>query len=206
MITDRLPDGWGWNAEGIAEDWNDSDGSAGVTTTDSDDPNAGTEFGQEGDDYYGQSELEDLYTPDVDRSEVDDDGFQGEGSWMDFDKSEDGEGSRYDRGDSTNWVEDAALQFDTETVDELTVPDLDFTEIQEEVFSERGQTVLPENTDAEPTSTTAAPESTLPEGWLPTAPSSSSGTSGGTPGVSPLVIAAAAVVVAGAVAYGVSQS
>jgi hypothetical protein len=124
---------------------------------------------------------------------------------MDFQKDEDGAGSRYERGDSTNWVEDAALQFDTETVDELTVPDLDFTDIQEEVFSERGQTVVPEDTSAEPRSTTSAPESTLPDGWLPTAPESSSDTSGGTLGVSPWVIAAA-VVAAGAVAYGVSQS
>ena len=198
MITDSLPDNWGWGVESIAEDdSSDSSDDVSVTTDDSD-----------GEDYRGQDALDDLSTPTLDDPAIDDsdDSFQGEDSWMDFDKSEDGEGSRYDRGDSTNWVEDAALQFDTETVDELTVPDLDFTEIQEEVFSERGQTVLPENTDAEPTSTTAAPESTLPEGWLPTAPSSSGGTSGGTPGVSPLVIAAAAVVVAGAIAYGVSQS
>ena len=205
MITDSLPDNWGWGVESIAE--GESSGSTDSDSTD-EDPNAGTEFGQEGDNYYGQSELEDLYTPDTGQDPaIDDSGdsFQGEDSWMDFQKDEDGAGSRYERGDSTNWVEDAALQFDTETVDELTVPDLDFTDIQEEVFSERGQTVVPEDTSAEPTSTTSAPESTLPDGWLPTAPESSSDTSGGTLGVSPWVIAAA-VVAAGAVAYGVSQS
>lgn len=193
MITDNLPDNWGWGVESIAED--ESSGSTDSDSTD-EDPNAGTEFGQEGDDYYGQSELEDLYTPDTGQDPAiddSDDSFQGEDSWMDFQKDEDGAGSRYERGDSTNWVEDAALQFDTDTVDELTVPDLDFTDIQEEAFSQRGQTL--EDTDADPTPTGASdpPDGTLPTSWEDVPESWQPASSGG--GTSTIALAALAVVV-----------
>ena len=109
----------------------------------------------DGGSYYGQETLQERDNPDL-HVETDDDDFQGEDSWMDYQKDEDGAGSRYDRGDSTDWVEDAALQFDTDVVDGLTVPDLDFTEVQEEAFSERGQTL--EDTGGEtatPTGSTA---------------------------------------------------
>jgi hypothetical protein len=115
---------------------NDTD----VSTTATDDPNSGTEFGQEGDDYYGQSGLDDLYTPTLDDPAIDDDGYQGEDSWMDYDEDDtDGAGSRYDR--ETPWTTDVALQFDTGVVDDLTVPDLEFTDEQRDAFSAPGQTL-----------------------------------------------------------------
>jgi hypothetical protein len=201
MITDSLPDNWGWGVESIAD--GDSGGSGGSSTDaeDSDDPNAGTEFGQEGDDYYGQSELEDLYTPDTGQDPAiddSDDGFQGEDSWMDYQEDEDGAGSRYDR--DTPWTTDAALQFDTDVVDRLTVPDLDFSAVQEAAFSERGQTLDDVGGDVDPEPTGASQPDGLPASWRDLPDGWQSSSSGGIDSTT-LALGAAAIVAVGAIAY-----
>jgi hypothetical protein len=106
------------------------------------DPNNGTIFGESGDDYYGQSVLENRESPTFDDPETDGENseYQGEGSWMDFDEDDtDGAGSRYGR--ETPWTTDAALQFDTEAVQNLTVPDLQFSDEEVEAYSQPGQTL-----------------------------------------------------------------
>jgi hypothetical protein len=189
MIADSLPDNWGWGVESIATD--DSGGSADSST------DAGTDDSDGG--YYGQDVLQDRDSPTFDNSEIDDGGYQGEGSWMDYDEDDtDGAGSRYDR--NTSWTTDAALQFDTDVVDRLTVPDLDFSAAQEAAFSESGQTLDDVSDDVDPEPTGASQPDGLPESWrdLPDGWQSSSSSGIDT---STVALGAAAIVAVGAIAY-----
>jgi hypothetical protein len=183
MILDNR-DNWGWGVESIASGDNNSgdDGDSGsdmpgVDAFGDTDGSGSANFdgGQTpidggGEDYYGQDALSDLYTPDTDRSEIDDsdDAYQGEGSWMDFQKDEDGAGSRYERGDSTTWQEDALLQFDTTTLDRLTVDDMEFSDAMTEAFEPRGQTLSDLSGDLlgdSEVTTTPPPEEEMPDSW-----------------------------------------
>jgi len=140
----------------IGSSSNDSSSNDSETTTSSD----------EEEDYRGQNALEDLYTPTLNDPDIDEssDSYQGEDSWQDFNEDDtDGAGSRYDR--DTPWTTDAALQFDADVVDRLTVPDLQFTEEQREAFSDPGQTLdniasdvresISDGVDATPSATAA---------------------------------------------------
>lgn len=172
--------------------------------TQSADPNQGTELGKAGDDYYGQSTLEQRDSPTIGNPlEGEGSDFGGEGSWMDFDKSEDGVAPRYDR--DTGWGVDAALTFDTETVDELTVPDMGFTEEEQAAFSEPLQDVVTDNTP-DPTDDGSDTTETGQDDHNRTRPQPGGGDRSKTPGPRPDVVSGSGPTGGGSSSAGTWQS
>lgn len=120
-------------------------GGSGGTTTDTGGSNSGgtttdmveDHVGDDDDSYYGQDTLQERDNPDTDVDRSGGSDFGGEDSWMDWQKDEDGAGARYDR--DTHWTVDAALNFDTDTVQNLTREEVPFSEEDEELFSQKYQ-------------------------------------------------------------------